>query len=423
MAVYNILPTTNLKWDDIRDTLNAGGGAVTNYVSTAFSASAKINCWSKHKPVKYNKCFCQDFSQTKPNYDANWWLGNDRKCGMNITHFNSLTGGNLQQMIDLYKSGNAWTYSPPTGIESEPFRLGDFAGYYPSAKSFFQSYIGKNQIYTINRSDESTLTISWHNNEDPSGNSLRITDFGALGEGLQQARLIGVILDANPEENNIPNLITSFISNVAINDESTTAKQLTIDTDAFSNRYTVWVMLCLGSPTVSNYIPIPYDESHYWCARIDLVKYAKVNLELIGWGIVGGDLHYPEYYDTYPFYSSNGTADTIFNISVKNESNNAMVFGYNDSGSNKVNFILNIEGGRWRKELKLCTIDGGLIPSKVINTGQTDSLYFRCDEAFKEFVETITSNQLSTSIYISTNLEGDDGQKVELGPYRPIIKK
>ena len=36
MAVYNILPTTNLKWDDIRDTLNAGGGSVTNVVSTAF---------------------------------------------------------------------------------------------------------------------------------------------------------------------------------------------------------------------------------------------------------------------------------------------------------------------------------------------------------------------------------------------------
>lgn len=30
MAVYDILPTENLKWDDIRDTLNAGGGVVDN---------------------------------------------------------------------------------------------------------------------------------------------------------------------------------------------------------------------------------------------------------------------------------------------------------------------------------------------------------------------------------------------------------
>lgn len=421
--VRDIIPSENIKYDDIRDTLNANGGSVNNNVSSAFKEAANINPWSKKKPVGYTKDFCQDFSQTKPNYDAHWWKGNDRKCGMNITHLYSLAGDNLQQMIDLYKSGNAWTYSPPKGGQTEPFRLTDFAGYCPNARSFFQSYISKGQVYTINRSDETTLTISWYNNEDYSGNSLNITDFGTLGEGLQEARLVGLILDADPDDNNTPNLIASFISNVAINDSSTTAKQLVIDTDVFGDRYTVWLMLCLGSPTVSNYIPIPYDDEHYWCARIDLIKYAKVTLTLRGWGLIGGNLFYPEYYETHPFESSNGTADVIFYITVQNDSSNVMTFGYNDSGSSKVNFNLNIQGSRWVKELKLCTIDGGLIPSSVLNPGELGNYYFRCDDAFKEFVETITGEQLATTIYVSTNLEGDDGNKVELGPYRPIIKK
>lgn len=421
--IYDIIPSENVKYEDIRDTLNANGGIVNNDVSTAFKESAKINPWSKHKPVALNVDFCQDFSSTKPNYDANWWVGTNRKCGMNITHLYSITNTGLQQMINLYKSGQAWTYTPPKGGQSEPYRLGDFAGYYPEARSFFQSYITKGQTYTVNRSDERYITLTWYNSEDTSGKSLRITDFNALGEGLQEAKLIGLILDADPDANNTPNMLASFISNVAINDNSTTPKQLVIDTDVFSDRYTVWIMLCLGSPTVSNYIPIPYDDEHYWCARIDFVTYAKVTLQLHGWGTIGGTLYYPEYYKKYPFNSSNGTADIIFNISVKNESNKTMVFGYNDSGSNKVNLVLNIENGRWRKVLSLCTLEGGLVPSQVVNTGQTANLYFRCDDAFKEFVGTMTSEQLNTTIYISTNLEGDDGQKVELGPYDTIIKK
>ena len=39
--VYDILPTTNLKYDDIRDTLNSAGGSVDNDVASAFKESAK----------------------------------------------------------------------------------------------------------------------------------------------------------------------------------------------------------------------------------------------------------------------------------------------------------------------------------------------------------------------------------------------
>lgn len=51
MAVYEILPATNLKWDDIRDTLNANGGNVNNMAITAFQSGANIQRWAKYKPV------------------------------------------------------------------------------------------------------------------------------------------------------------------------------------------------------------------------------------------------------------------------------------------------------------------------------------------------------------------------------------
>ena len=57
MAVQTILPTTNLTFTDIRDTLNNFGGSVTNVVATAFTSTAKINRWSRNKPESYKADF------------------------------------------------------------------------------------------------------------------------------------------------------------------------------------------------------------------------------------------------------------------------------------------------------------------------------------------------------------------------------
>ena len=64
MAVYNRIPErfTNL---DIRDTLNAYGGSVGDNSLNYFSAAARINMWSKRKPVKRNIMFNTE--------DPNWF--------------------------------------------------------------------------------------------------------------------------------------------------------------------------------------------------------------------------------------------------------------------------------------------------------------------------------------------------------------
>ena len=129
MAVYGSLPQKNLQYSDIRDTLNAHGGTVSNDVSSAFKESAKINPWSKHKPVPLSASFCQDFDSGASNYNPNWWKGSKGNCGISFPEY---TG--YAQVIQGYDGDkNGWSHELPSGGSSEPFRLGDFSEYYPNA--------------------------------------------------------------------------------------------------------------------------------------------------------------------------------------------------------------------------------------------------------------------------------------------------
>lgn len=116
MAVYEILPTTNLKWDDIRDTLNANNGTVNNNAITAFQSGANINKWSKYKPVRLNQPF--------PSYDT-YWKAQNGYCGLVPAKCGADWISDIQTL--------EWEYELPRGGESEPYRLGDFRGYNPKA--------------------------------------------------------------------------------------------------------------------------------------------------------------------------------------------------------------------------------------------------------------------------------------------------
>lgn len=128
MDIYEILPTENLKTADIRDTLNANGGNVSNVIYTFFTPSANINMWSKYKPVPLTEDF--------PDFESNWWKGNSGNCGINITQYNS--------MDEVYNATtgtlNGWSYTLPSGGSYEPFRLGDFRGYSTDAVPPFKAF-------------------------------------------------------------------------------------------------------------------------------------------------------------------------------------------------------------------------------------------------------------------------------------------
>lgn len=112
MAVYNVIPDrfTNL---DIRDTLNAYGGSVGDNSLNYFSAAARINMWSKRKPVKRNIMFNTE--------DPNWFRADSGNYGINVP-----------RAADIALLTGTYTYDIPVQ-GSYNLRVGDFAGYNPEA--------------------------------------------------------------------------------------------------------------------------------------------------------------------------------------------------------------------------------------------------------------------------------------------------
>ena len=129
MAVYDIIPTSNITFNDIRDTLNSSGGSVNNEVASAFKTTSGINKWSKHKPVRLQVDFCQDFSSSAANYYPNWWKAYDGNCGMILPIYTSIGSTSQGFIHDIINKNFSWTYTPPTGTSAQPLRLGDFLGY------------------------------------------------------------------------------------------------------------------------------------------------------------------------------------------------------------------------------------------------------------------------------------------------------
>ena len=122
---------------DIGSVLNAAGGSVNiNQPATFFKPEAKINMWSKRKPVPLPTNFCQDFDSSKPDYKAEWWRGKDYNCGITIPIFLSMD--EVGEAMDGDKNG--WTYDLPNGSSLEPWRLGDFAGYDTAAPPPFTDF-------------------------------------------------------------------------------------------------------------------------------------------------------------------------------------------------------------------------------------------------------------------------------------------
>lgn len=137
MAVYEILPKENLKWDDIRDTLNANNGTVNNNAITAFQSGANINMFAKYKPSDIGAV---NFTRDNPgafvvdSWDGQlvtikdkWWIGKNGTCNINIPIIDNLENNSPNDV--------PWSYIPVPGGQNAPYRLGDFAGYDAKATS------------------------------------------------------------------------------------------------------------------------------------------------------------------------------------------------------------------------------------------------------------------------------------------------
>lgn len=133
MSVLSKIPRTNIKLADILDTVGVSGSI------PLFQTSANLNPFARWKPVPYNVDFCQDHSPSGMDYLSGWWRGyisgdtyNSGRCGV---YFPTYTKASSMKGV----TDSLWRHNPPTGSPSQPFRLGDFAGYNPSAKSIISS--------------------------------------------------------------------------------------------------------------------------------------------------------------------------------------------------------------------------------------------------------------------------------------------
>lgn len=122
---YSTLPQTNLKAEDIRDTLNANGGSVGNNTTTFFSDAANINMFSRYKPIRNNALFINLWEN-----DA--WKGTDGQCGIDFT---GATTNNYREVVGAVTNdgNNGWLYQRPWVGITKPYRLGDFRGYMANA--------------------------------------------------------------------------------------------------------------------------------------------------------------------------------------------------------------------------------------------------------------------------------------------------
>lgn len=138
MAVYDVLPTTNLKVDDVVDTLRANGGVIgvdgngMIRLSDLFTEGANINQWSLRKPF----VAAVDFTDT--------W-----KSGFSLGY-------------ESVEQQNVFVYTRPTGGKDSPYRLGDFRGYNSKATPPASTKNGLPQVFVVpSENDVNQQTVSF----------------------------------------------------------------------------------------------------------------------------------------------------------------------------------------------------------------------------------------------------------------------
>lgn len=171
-----IIPNSDIQIaTEIGQVLNSAGGSVdVNQPLTFFTKAAKINIFSKKKPVVRKVNFCQDFDSTKPDYYPEWWKSTSGNCGIKFEHVPNIN--DLPNVIDGELNG--WEYELPQGGENAPFRLGDFCGYDSNAKPFVEGF--SLSRYTVENKTGSSFTVDFITTPNESKpTSLTFADFGS----------------------------------------------------------------------------------------------------------------------------------------------------------------------------------------------------------------------------------------------------
>lgn len=195
MAVDNWLPKpidgketgkmeAPLKAVDIRDTLNAYGGNVSNKTTSFFKPEANINKWSKHKPIVSPKLFLP--------FDDVKWGEQDGSTPNAILGDNNNTAG-LESVFNTTSTEDDWfNYTLPTGGTSQPLRKGDFRGYRADATSPFKGFNVDNTTPINGDSSKFEIYVRCFLNNEldaTEGGMISLTDLGIFNSTWNTHRL------------------------------------------------------------------------------------------------------------------------------------------------------------------------------------------------------------------------------------------
>lgn len=164
----------------VRNILTEAGGIVGDNVSTFFKADAKLDMWSKFKPMIFNLPFINLWD--KRTTDLYYYQGTDEyPCGLRIPVYSNVT--KFKDALTNGKNETAWSYPLPAGGEAQPMRLGDFRRYNTSAINPF-GQIPATAIATRSGSTGDSVQIDIEVNV-PTGTAynLGVSDFRVIGNG------------------------------------------------------------------------------------------------------------------------------------------------------------------------------------------------------------------------------------------------
>lgn len=135
-------------------------------------SSSKINPWSKCKPVKLANCV----EVARIAKGSGWYKGDDGFCGFNLSNnMIEATETNINNIDQLYNE--KWTYNPPTGGMSAPYRLSDFENYNHNAKFPLDSIqISATETQSVNGVVSDSYDLNIHFNSTIVDGSLDLTD-------------------------------------------------------------------------------------------------------------------------------------------------------------------------------------------------------------------------------------------------------
>ena len=382
MSVNNGIIKAPVSIDDVKSVL----GESNNDLAT-LCKSAKLNMFSRYKPVSYPKLFDVTDAERKS-------IGH----GISPTTKTSTSFSG-----DLIKSAAQlnWNYTKPSGGASSPYRLGDFNGYYQEAEPILQCVYGGGFSHSVANSN----TFKIHFDIDPgdSAYNLQAYDLTAGSINLKEYRFVAYIEYTDGTRKGIYESSYSLDSSGNIQGDV-----INVDVSGWSSAsYYVYVCLVKISGSTYTYIPLP-KAGDYNPWRMTLTLDASAGLEIVSYGTE--TTFAPSYNGVYRNYNSvmdegtpqyamsNYDGRLMVHVKVRNKSSSSRTY-------NRSDFKMIYPKGAAPDAMFTSKPSGtaGSLKQVTFAANETKDLWFE----FSSLLSSITTTDKNNTVEVELQVNGD----------------